>query len=69
MLLASEAPAWDPEAGVDTGGSAPVEILEVMEGSLLLFALLRLWLENRDLFLMCRAGHKKAGLNPFEITL
>ena len=46
-------PTWDPEAGVDSGDSALVEILESRGGSPLLFALLRLWLETSDLFLMC----------------
>lgn len=41
VILASEIPRWDPEAGV-TDDSALVEPSEVREGSLLLFALLRL---------------------------
>ena len=49
----SMAPTWDPEAGVDPGDSAPVEILESRGCSPLLSALLRLWLETSDLFLMC----------------
>ena len=49
----SMAPNWDPEAGLDPGDSAPVEILESRGCSPLLSALLRLWLETSDLFLMC----------------
>lgn len=49
----SVAPAWDPEARVDSGDSALMEILESRGGSPLLLALLRLWLETSDLFLMC----------------
>ena len=59
------APTWDPEAGVDSGGSAPVEILESRGCSPPLLALLRLWLETSDLFPMCGMLSHFSGVRLF----